>query len=104
VYASDVARLTTGLRRFCDGAALLVIDAALWRRRIFSHLAIDEALPELCRWRVERILLTHIGRTAPPQEQLARAVAKLCPRAQPVPREEMELTLPAWTWARKVGL
>jgi phosphoribosyl 1,2-cyclic phosphodiesterase len=83
VYASDVARLTTGLRRFCGGAALLVIDAALWRRRIFSHLAIDEALPELCRWRVERILLTHIGRTAPPQEQLARAVAKLCPRAQP---------------------
>jgi phosphoribosyl 1,2-cyclic phosphodiesterase len=83
VYASDVARMTTGLRRFCRGAALLVIDAALWRRRIFSHLTIDEALPELCRWPVERILLTQIGKTVPPHEQLGHEAAKLCPRAQP---------------------
>jgi phosphoribosyl 1,2-cyclic phosphate phosphodiesterase len=83
VYASDVASLTSALRRFCRGAALLVIDAALWRRRIFSHLTIDEALPELCRWPVGRILLTQIGRSAPPHEQLPREAAKLCPRAQP---------------------
>lgn len=83
VYASDVAHLTSGLRRFCHGVALLVIDAALWRRRIFSHLTIDEALPELCRWPVEQILLTQIGKTAPPHEQLEDETAKLCPRAQP---------------------
>ena len=66
VYAPDVAHLTAGLRSFCRGATLLVIDASLWRRRIFSHLTIDEVLPELCRWPVERILMTHIGRSAPP--------------------------------------
>jgi phosphoribosyl 1,2-cyclic phosphodiesterase len=83
VYASDVARPTSGLRRFCRGAEVLAIDAALWRRRIFSHLTIDEALPELCRWPVEQILLTHIGKTLPPHEQLEHEVAKLCPRARP---------------------
>lgn len=83
VYASDLARLTGGLRRFARGADALVIDAALWRGRLFSHLRIDEALPELCRWPVGRILLTHIGRTAPAHEQLEREAAQLCARAGP---------------------
>ena len=83
VYASDVARLTPRLRRFSGGANLLVIDGAMWRRRLFSHLTIDAELPRLCEWRVDRILLTQIGSTAPPHEELARAVAALCPRAAP---------------------
>jgi phosphoribosyl 1,2-cyclic phosphodiesterase len=83
VYASDVASLTGALRHFCRGADLLVIDAALWRRRLFSHLRIDEALPELCRWPVKRIFLTHIGRSAPGHERLAEEVTALCRRAQP---------------------
>lgn len=83
VYASDLARLTSGLRRFARGADALVIDAALWRGALFSHLRIDLALPELCRWPVRRILLTHIGRTAPSHEQLEREAAQLCARARP---------------------
>jgi phosphoribosyl 1,2-cyclic phosphodiesterase len=83
VYASDVARLEPSLKRFADGADILVIDGAMWRRRLFAHLTIDRALPELCRWPSKRILLTQIGRTAPPHEQLEHAVAQLCPRAAP---------------------
>ncbi len=83
VYASDLARLTSELRRFCRKADLLVIDGALWRRRLFSHLTIDEALPELCRWPVERILITQIGRSAPVHELLEQDVRALCARAQP---------------------
>lgn len=83
VYASDVARLTDGLRRFSQDASLLVLDGAMWRRRLYSHLTIGEALPQVCRWRVESILLTQIGRSAPPHERLATAVAGLCPRARP---------------------
>src|SRR5581483_4087629 len=60
VYASDVARLTPQLRRLCRGAALLVIDGAMWGRRLFSHLTIDLELPELCGWPVDRVLLTQI--------------------------------------------
>jgi phosphoribosyl 1,2-cyclic phosphate phosphodiesterase len=83
VYASDVAYLTPELQRFSREAAVLVVDGATWRRRIFTHLRIDEDLPQLCGWDVGRILLTQIGRSAPSHEALARAVRGLCPRAQP---------------------
>jgi phosphoribosyl 1,2-cyclic phosphate phosphodiesterase len=81
VYASDVAYLTGELERFCAGATVLILDGAMWRKRLFSHLTIDEALPTACSWAVESIILTQIGRTAPPHPQLQRAVAALCPKA-----------------------
>lgn len=40
-------------------------------------------LPTLCRWPVALILLTQIGRSAPPHRRLEREVAALCPRAAP---------------------
>ena len=83
VYASDVARLTPALRRFAGGADALVIDGAMWGRPLFSHLTIDRELPALCEWRVQRILLTQIGKTAPRHSRLAREVESLCPRAGP---------------------
>lgn len=83
VYASDVARLEAPLARFSRGADLLIIDGAMWRRVLYSHLTIDRELPALCRWPVGRILLTQIGRSAPAHATLARAVAALCPRAAP---------------------
>jgi phosphoribosyl 1,2-cyclic phosphate phosphodiesterase len=83
VYASDVARLTPALERFGRGATVLVLDGAMWRRRIFSHLTINAALPEVCSWRVQRILLTQIGKTAPVHEELESEVAALCERARP---------------------
>ena len=83
VYASDVARLEPALQQLATGADLLVIDGAMWRRPLFAHLTIDRELPALCRWPVKRILLTQIGRTAPPHERLERAVGELCPRAAP---------------------
>jgi phosphoribosyl 1,2-cyclic phosphodiesterase len=83
VYASDVGELTPRLGRACHGASLLVLDGAMWRRRIFSHLTIDDALPAVCGWQVERVLLTQIGRTAPPHERLRREAARICPKAAP---------------------
>jgi hypothetical protein len=82
VYASGVVRLTRGLEGFAAGASALVLDGAMWHRRLFSHLTIDEALPEVCEWDVGSILLTQIGRS-PPNRTLAREVAALCPRARP---------------------
>ncbi len=83
VYASDVARLTARLARFARDASVLIIDGAMWRRRLFSHLTIDRALPRVCGWPVVRIVLTQIGRSAPPHDALTRAVRRLCPRARP---------------------
>ena len=50
-------------------------------KRLFSHLAIEEALPPVCSWTVDSIMLTRIGRSARPDSQLQRGVAALCPRA-----------------------
>lgn len=83
VYASDISHLTPELERFARGATVLTVDGATWRRRIFTHLRIDEDLPQVCGWDVERILLTQIGRSAPTHRELTRAVAGLCPRARP---------------------
>jgi len=83
VYASDVARLTPQLERFSRGAALLVLDGAMWGRPLFSHLRADHALPVVCGWQVQRILLTQIGRTALGHEQLERQVQALCAKARP---------------------
>jgi hypothetical protein len=83
VYASDVACLTATLERFSRDADFLVVDGAMWGRQLFSHLTIDRELPQLCGWRVGRILLTQIGKTAPSHARLAREVAGLCSRAAP---------------------
>lgn len=93
VYASDVARLTPDLERFAGGASVLVIDGAMWGRSIFSHLRGDRALPDLCRWDVERILVTQIGRTAPRHALLERQIAALCARASPA-YDGLEVELP----------
>ena len=47
------------------------------------HLRADRALPIVCKWDVERIVLTQIGRAAPPHERFEREVKALCPRAAP---------------------
>lgn len=83
VYASDVARPDRRLERFTRGADALIVDGATYRRRIFSHLRIDEDLPTICRWDVRQILLTQIGRSAPPHDKLRRVARRLCPRARP---------------------
>ncbi len=83
VYASDVARLERRLRCFAQRAELLIIDGAMWGRPLFSHLRIDRELPALCRWSVERIVVTQIGRSAPPHHELQRRMAALCTRAIP---------------------
>jgi phosphoribosyl 1,2-cyclic phosphate phosphodiesterase len=83
VYASDVSKLTHALERFSRGSSILVIDGAMWQRQIFTHLTIDRALPVLCCWDVEQIVLTQIGKTAPQHETLKREVAARCARALP---------------------
>ncbi|HEX6310663.1 MAG TPA: MBL fold metallo-hydrolase [Acidimicrobiia bacterium] len=83
VYASDVARITPQLERFARGAAVLVADGATYGRTIFTHLRIDRDLPALCRFDVGDILLTQIGRSAPPHGQLEHVVSRLCARARP---------------------
>lgn len=83
VYASDVAELTDDLRDFVGGASVLVIDGAMWKKRLFAHLRVDRDLPTICGWDVDRILLTQIGKTAPPHAEFRDRVREFCGRAEP---------------------
>jgi len=80
VYASDIARITAKLEALCDRCNLLVLDGAMWRRRIFSHLEIQSAVATVAPWRVDRVLFTQIGRSTPEHEQLDRWLRRVDPR------------------------
>lgn len=83
VYASDIAVLTPGFKEFCKGTDFLIIDGATWKRKIFTHLRVDQDLPKICKLPVDKIILTQIGKSAPPYEEFAPEIAKICPRATP---------------------
>jgi hypothetical protein len=53
----------------------------MWGRRMFSHLTIQDALPELVSWPVDRILFTQIGRSTPAHAPLDSWIRSRCPRA-----------------------
>lgn len=80
VYASDVARLTPALAALCGGCDLLVLDGAMWGRRLFSHLEIQATVPLVARWPVRRVLLTQLGRSTPAHAALDRWLRAFDPR------------------------
>lgn len=81
VYISDVGSWGKRAENFMKCADILIIDGAMWGKRIKAHLTIQTALPELCRWSNKRLILTHIGRTAPPHDTLVGEVKKICAKA-----------------------
>lgn len=83
IYASDIAKLTAQFKKFCRGTNLLIIDGATWKRKIYSHLRVDKDLPKLCQWKVGKIILTQIGRSAPSHEIFTNQVKNICPKAMP---------------------
>jgi phosphoribosyl 1,2-cyclic phosphodiesterase len=80
VYASDIARLTAGLASLCDACDLLVLDGAMWQRRLFTHLEIQSTVPIVARWPVRRVLFTQLGRSTPPHDELDRWLHDADPR------------------------
>ena len=80
VYASDVARLTPAFAELARGSDLLVIDGAMWRRTIFTHIEIRATAPLLAEWPVRRVLFTHLGRSTPPHEDLDAWLRAFDPR------------------------
>lgn len=80
VYASDIARLTAQLAALSTGCDLLVLDGAMWHRRIFTHLEIGATAPLVARWPVGRVLFTQIGCSTPEHAALDRWLREIDPR------------------------
>lgn len=83
VYASDIASITPELTNFCQNIDVLIVDGAMWRKKLFTHLTIDVYLPDICGWKVKRIFLTQIGKSAFAHGRLAKEVHAFCPKALP---------------------
>lgn len=83
VYASDIAQLTKEFKKICQNIDILIVDGATWKRKIYSHLRVDQDLREICQWKVGQIIITHIGKSAPYHEHFAKEIAKICPQAFP---------------------
>lgn len=81
VYVSDIGRWDRKAEKLMKSADLLVIDGAMWGKKLIAHLTIQEVLPRLCSWPVKKILFTQIGKTAPSHDVLHRAIRKICPKA-----------------------
>lgn len=82
-YVSDVASWDRQAERFMKDADILIIDGAMWGKRMIAHLDIKKILPKICRWPVKRIIFTQIGHTAPKHEILQREIKKICKKALP---------------------
>lgn len=93
IYASDMANLTPKFEDFCKDADYLIIDGATWKRKIFTHLRVDQDLPKICKISVKKIILTQIGKSAPSHKIFAGEIAKICPRAIPA-YDGMEIIIP----------
>ena len=83
IYASDIAEIKSDFKKRLDKIDILIIDGAMWNKKIKSHLEIHQLLSEICRLKIKKIYLTHIGRTAPRYETLKKEVKKLCSKAEP---------------------
>lgn len=83
VYVSDVANWNKKAAQLLKSADVLIIDGAMWGKKIISHLDIKKVLPKLCLWPIKKIIFTQIGHTAPRHEVLKEEVKKICSKAQP---------------------
>ncbi len=92
MYMSDVAKWDLTAESYMRKADTLIIDSSIWTGSMPSHIRIQDELPKLCAWENTRIILSHIGKTAPPHEQLAGDAKKLCPKTL-VAYDGMEITV-----------
>jgi len=80
-YVSDVSYWDKKTEKYLKKAKTLVIDGAMWEKKIAPHLTIKEILPKICRFSNKRIFFTQIGKTAPPQKILEKEIKKICKKA-----------------------
>lgn len=83
VYISDTSGWNKKAEYLMKNADILIIDGAMWGKRMVAHLDIREVLPKICKWPVKKIIFTQIGHTAPKHEILQKEIKKICPKAQP---------------------
>ena len=73
-YASDFKTIPAKSERFFCGNDLLIVDGAGWDKDLPTHRGALNHLPEYVSGENERIIFTHLGRSAPPHSMAEHLV------------------------------
>ncbi len=82
-YISDAGGWSKKVQKLIPGSDILVLDGAMWGKKLISHLDIKEILPKVKNWGVKKVIFTQIGNTAPNYQKLRREIKKIWDKALP---------------------
>lgn len=71
VYVTDMASLE-GVRQYFQGADVLFADGSILNRDLSGHLSITNQLKFYKKWRLKRVIFTHIGHATLPYGDLLK--------------------------------
>ena len=78
-YISDTGGWNDKVQNLIFGSDLLILDGAMWGKKLISHLDIKEITSKAKKWGIKKLIFTQIGRTAPPYEILKKELRKIWP-------------------------
>jgi len=91
-YISDAGGWDKKVQNLIKDSDLLVLDGAMWGKKLIAHLDIKEVLPKIKNWEVKKVIFTQIGKTAPSYQILKKEIQKIWPKAIPA-YDKMEVLL-----------
>jgi ribonuclease BN (tRNA processing enzyme) len=63
-----------GIREYVKSCDILFADGSILKRNLGGHLSITDQLKIYRKWRLKRVLFTHIGHNTLPHEDLVKYV------------------------------
>ena len=82
-YISDAGGWDNKVQHLIFSSDILILDGAMWDKKLISHLDIKEITPRAKNWGIKKLIFTQIGRTAPHYEILKKELRKIWPDALP---------------------
>ena len=91
-YASDLKFIPPESEQYFQNNDLLIVDGAGWDKDLPTHRGALNHIHQYAAWKNDRIIFTHIGRSAPPHSQASTSVRRMHHLAD-VAFDEMKLPL-----------
>ncbi len=79
VYMTDLASLE-GVGRYARNSDILFADGSILKRNLPGHLSITNQLAIYKKWRLKRVIFTHIGHDTLPHGQLLKYARSIYPK------------------------
>lgn len=76
VYVTDTASIR-GVKKYVLGCDILFADGSILKRNLEGHLSIENQLKHYKKWRIKKVIFTHIGHATLPHEDLVKYVCAI---------------------------